>query len=149
MFLNQNHFADQEKLFPNGIPECGTDALRFTLLSHNIKSHFINFDANECHTNKLFFNKIWQATRFVVAAHQKWSFEDSTHWTEKSLTTMDRWILSRLAQTVKIVDEAMNVYQFHIATAALRTFFYQNMCDVYLVKYLIVVASSFTPEFLL
>lgn len=28
----------QEKLFPQGIPECGTDALRFTLLSHNTKS---------------------------------------------------------------------------------------------------------------
>lgn len=26
------------KMFPKGIPECGTDALRFTLCSHNIKS---------------------------------------------------------------------------------------------------------------
>lgn len=28
----------QRKLFPQGIPECGSDALRFTLVSHNIKS---------------------------------------------------------------------------------------------------------------
>lgn len=34
----------QRKMFPAGIPECGADALRFTLCSHNIKSHFINFD---------------------------------------------------------------------------------------------------------
>lgn len=27
----------QKKLFPNGIPECGVDALRFTLCSHNVK----------------------------------------------------------------------------------------------------------------
>lgn len=31
--------ADQTKLFPNGIPECGADALRFTLCSHNLKSN--------------------------------------------------------------------------------------------------------------
>lgn len=31
--LNANN-----KLFPNGIPECGADALRMTLSSHNIKS---------------------------------------------------------------------------------------------------------------
>lgn len=27
-----------KKMFPNGIPECGADALRMTLCSHNIKS---------------------------------------------------------------------------------------------------------------
>jgi valyl-tRNA synthetase len=35
----------QKKMFPSGIPECGTDALRFTLCSHNVKSEsrIINF----------------------------------------------------------------------------------------------------------
>lgn len=33
--LNANN-----KLFPNGIPECGADALRMTLSSHNIKSWY-------------------------------------------------------------------------------------------------------------
>ncbi|KAJ8975896.1 hypothetical protein NQ317_011367 [Molorchus minor] len=28
----------QKKMFPQGIPECGSDALRFTLISHNIKN---------------------------------------------------------------------------------------------------------------
>ena len=32
--------AMNKKLFSNGIPECGVDALRLTLLSHNIKSKF-------------------------------------------------------------------------------------------------------------
>lgn len=57
--------------FPNGIPECGTDALRFTLCSHNITSRLINFDVTERNTNKLFFNKIWQATRFTLGAYEK------------------------------------------------------------------------------
>lgn len=32
-----------KKMFPNGIPECGTDALRMTLCSRNIKSEFVIF----------------------------------------------------------------------------------------------------------
>lgn len=121
-------------MFPAGIPACGTDALRFTLCTHNIRSHFIAFDATECHTNKLFFNKIWQATRFTLAAQAKWSVgPDSTDNadTVRPLTTMDRWILHRLATTVRIVHTAMDAFQFHVATAALKTFFYQNLCDVY------------------
>lgn len=123
---------DQAKLFPQGIAECGTDALRLTLCSHNIKSHFIAFDANECYTNKLFFNKIWQATRFTVAARQKWSVGEVVAPELARLSRMDRWILSRLAHTVTTIEVAMEQFQFHIATAALKTFFYQNLCDVYL-----------------
>lgn len=136
--------VDQANHFPNGIPECGTDALRFTLLSHNIKSHFINFEANECYTNKLFFNKVWQATRFTVAAHQKWKFVDGDHWQYSSLSTMDRWILSRLARSMQTIDRAMDLFQFHVAIAAFKTFFYHNLCDVYLVSTLIKTFSEFS-----
>lgn len=33
---------NQKKMFPQGIPECGSDSLRFTLLSHNVKSKLNN-----------------------------------------------------------------------------------------------------------
>lgn len=131
-------------MFPSGIPACGTDALRFTLCSHNIRSHFIAFDATECHTNKLFFNKIWQATRFTLAAHHKWSVPVAAHASDQQpaidrpstaapvqLTAMDLWILHRLATTVRTVRSAMSAFQLHVATGALKTFFYQNLCDVY------------------
>lgn len=129
----------QKKLFPNGIPECGTDALRFTLCSHNIKNHFINFDANECHANKLFFNKIWQAVRYTIMVHTKLGIEILTEingidlMLNYDLTLMDKWILSRLYDTVNIVNNAVAEYNFHLACAALRTFFYANLCDIYLV----------------
>ncbi|XP_055607364.1 valine--tRNA ligase [Uranotaenia lowii] len=126
--------AGQRKMFPNGIPECGTDALRFTLCSSNIKNHFINFNIQECHTNKLFFNKIWQAVRYTLSSVEK--FNQAELWLQRSekdsLSEMDQWILSRLSNTMVTFESAMKTFNFHLATAALKTFFYNNFCDVYL-----------------
>ncbi|XP_065090132.1 valine--tRNA ligase [Ochlerotatus camptorhynchus] len=123
--------AGQRKMFPNGIPECGTDALRFTLCSSNIKNHFINFNVQECYTNKLFFNKIWQATRYTLGCAEKFD-PKGKQLSKDSLTEMDRWILSRLSNTIASFRSALESYNFHLATAALKTFFYSNFCDVYL-----------------
>ncbi|CAH1987427.1 unnamed protein product, partial [Acanthoscelides obtectus] len=123
----------QRKMFPEGIPECGADALRFTLLSHNVKSHFINFDVKECHTNKLFCNKIWQATKFTRISFG--SVLDEQQLKEipfNELTLMDRWILSRISVMVDEVNSGLENYNFHVSTSALKNFLYYDFCDVYL-----------------
>lgn len=124
----------QKKMYPYGIKECGTDALRFTLCSYNIKNHFISFDIVDCHTNKLFFNKIWQATRYSIqfADRLKLNVGSLNNVSNLKLSEMDLWILSRLGNTLKIVNSSLEDYNFHLATAALKTFFYSNLCDVYL-----------------
>lgn len=126
----------QQKLFPNGIPECGTDALRFTLCSQDIKSHFVNFDVNTCHANSRFFNKIWQATRYTITSHERFNLHvrDIVELKHVQLSDMDRYILSRLSNAILRIDNAMDSYNLHIATAALRSFFYGDLCDVYLVS---------------
>uniref|UniRef100_A0A182T9B4 valine--tRNA ligase n=1 Tax=Anopheles maculatus TaxID=74869 RepID=A0A182T9B4_9DIPT len=132
--------AGQRKMFPSGIPECGIDALRFTLCSSNVKNHFIHFNVQEAHTNKLFFNKIWQATRYTLGCTDRFGgalngvdqTSEELRKQAEQLTLMDRWILSRLGRTVQQCREAFESYNFHLATAALKTFFYSNFCDVYL-----------------
>ncbi|KAJ8954030.1 hypothetical protein NQ318_004323 [Aromia moschata] len=133
----QRAVRGQKKMFPQGIPECGSDALRFTLLSHNIKNHFINFDVNECHTNKLFCNKIWQATKFVRLWFDAVSEEQTlrnSDVAETPLSPMDKWILSRLSFMVDTVNEGLENFDFHVSTAALKNFLYYDFCDVYLVS---------------
>ncbi|XP_017049707.1 valine--tRNA ligase [Drosophila ficusphila] len=126
--------AGMTKMFPNGIQECGTDALRFTLMSHNIKSHFISFDVNACYTNKLFLNKIWQAMRFTLGSAKGLGISLQQFETLEgvNLGMWDRWIIGRLAETLSICSQSYNNYNFHLATAALKNFFYQNLCDIYL-----------------
>jgi valyl-tRNA synthetase len=122
----------QKKMFPSGIPECGTDALRFTLCSHNVKNHFINFDVQECYTNKLFCNKIWQATRFTNSAMDKMAPDSLKPTKFDELAVMDRWILSRLSHLVQVSKESLQMYDFHVTTASIKDFLYFNFCDVYL-----------------
>ncbi|XP_017490043.1 PREDICTED: valine--tRNA ligase isoform X1 [Rhagoletis zephyria] len=123
-----------QKMFPKGIQQCGTDALRFTLCSHNIKNHFINFDVAECYTNKLFLNKIWQATRYTLGAAEKLNLSLSEIETLENCTLgkWDRWILSRLSDTLTTVAQSIDQYDLHMATSAIKQFFYNSLCDVYL-----------------
>lgn len=127
----QRSIEGQKKQFPNGIPECGIDALRFTLLSHNIKSHFIHFDVNECVANKLFFNKIWQATKYTLKAIAFVNVQ-TLNVNTLELTNMDKWILSKLGHMVTSVESGMETHNYHFATSAVKKFFYSNFCDVYL-----------------
>ncbi|XP_072386333.1 probable valine--tRNA ligase, cytoplasmic [Diabrotica undecimpunctata] len=123
----------QKKMFPQGIPECGSDALRFTLVSHNIKNMYINFDVSECYTNKLFCNKIWQATKFT----KHWFAEVSGRQELKTvdfdqLTDVDYWILSKLTFMIDKVIDGIEDFDFYICTNALKNFLYFEFCDIYL-----------------
>ncbi|XP_045508026.1 valine--tRNA ligase, mitochondrial 1 [Colias croceus] len=114
-----------------GIPECGVDALRFTLLSQDVKSNFITFDVHQCFANKLFCNKIWQSIKYMQLSFAKLK-EIDEEITHDDLTYFDKWILSRLSEMVEKVNSSMDTNEFHTATKALRTFIYNEFCDVYL-----------------
>ena len=57
----------QKKQFPEGIPECGTDALRFTLLNFTTaNARDINLDVLRINGYRTFCNKMWQTTQFAL-----------------------------------------------------------------------------------
>ena len=51
--------------FGEGIPVCGSDALRFGLLSYMVQSRSINLDIKKIINLRQFCNKIWQSYKFV------------------------------------------------------------------------------------
>ncbi|KAJ9585757.1 hypothetical protein L9F63_002452, partial [Diploptera punctata] len=124
----------QKKLFPKGIAECGVDALRFTLCSMNVKNHSNSFDMQQCFANKLFCNKIWQASKYVMMCVDKVPSALNCDLVERraALSSLDRWILSRGAHMVSEVQRGLHHADFHISTSALRTFIYSEICDFYL-----------------
>jgi valyl-tRNA synthetase len=58
--------VQKTKEFPNGIPECGTDALRFSLLSYMIQSN-INLDVKRVVGYRNFCNKLWNINKFALS----------------------------------------------------------------------------------
>ncbi|XP_077447496.1 valine--tRNA ligase, mitochondrial [Stigmatopora argus] len=122
----------QRKDFPLGIPQCGTDALRFALCSHNMLGEDISLSISRVMNSRHFCNKIWQTLRFTFGVlgdntTPMGTLEETSH-----LTSMDRWICSRLYRTVAQVEKAFEEYELHSVTAALYSFWVHNLCDVYM-----------------
>lgn len=116
--------------FPNGIPECGTDALRFALCSYVAHSRDVNMNVNEVHAMRRFCNKIWQASRFAFNY-----FSEGYQPCDIDIVRLgpfDRWILGRLSETIKLVNEGFESYVLMTCTRALYSFWLNDLCDVYI-----------------
>lgn len=111
------------------IKEHGTDAMRFTLAVLAAQNHDIKLDVKFFDTYKKFANKIWNAARFALLNME--GFEEIDLRKEK-LAIEDRWILSRLARSVKTVEESIDSYDFPSAAKTIYSFFWNEFCDWYI-----------------
>uniref|UniRef100_A0AAQ5Y1C5 Valine--tRNA ligase, mitochondrial n=1 Tax=Amphiprion ocellaris TaxID=80972 RepID=A0AAQ5Y1C5_AMPOC len=116
----------QTKDFPNGIPQCGTDALRFALCSHKIQGEDISLSIPQVLGSRHFCNKMWQTLRFTLGV-----LGDNTAPCFP-LSSMDRWICSRLHSTVVQCEHAFKAYELHTVTSTLYSFWVHSLCDVYM-----------------
>ncbi|XP_073973924.1 valine--tRNA ligase, mitochondrial-like isoform X2 [Rhodnius prolixus] len=129
----QTAIAVINETYPNGIPKCGADSLRFTLLSQKIKNTNVNFDVKECYANKLFCNKLWQAAKFALYWSDKLGIERQNYTPNlTNLSLMDRWILNRLSRMVDVVNNTLEMNEFHVSTAGIKSFFFTDLCGVYI-----------------
>jgi len=121
--------------YPEGIPECGADALRFGLLKYTIQGRDINLDIGQIVGHRQFCNKLWQATQFVLLNLQSYTHTGTMTDLIASLagaTGKDKWILSRLNATIIAVTEAMKDYQFSAACQATYDLWQKDFCDNYI-----------------
>ncbi len=76
-----------------------------------------------------FCNKLWNACRFAFMNLEGYTPGPVA---ESELQVEDRWVLSRLATTVREVTTMLDRYQFDQATRAVREFTWNEFCDWYL-----------------
>ncbi|CAG6014988.1 unnamed protein product [Menidia menidia] len=122
----------QKSDYPSGIPECGTDALRFALCAYTSQGRDINLDVNRILGYRHFCNKLWNAVKFAMK-----TLGDDFIPTEKAQmcgeeSVSDRWILSRLSAAVSLCDAGFKAYDFPAITTAIYNFWLYELCDIYL-----------------
>ncbi|CAK9815121.1 Valine--tRNA ligase [Anthophora plagiata] len=103
----------QKRDYPQGIPECGTDALRFALCAYTMQGRNINLDILRVQGYRFFCNKIWNAAKFSLAY-----LDSDLDYSDVQLTNNDiqddnlvgagNWYENTLKETC--VQEALNNY---------------------------------------
>jgi valyl-tRNA synthetase len=130
------------KDYPQGISQCGSDALRFGMCDYTRQPDGINMNANKIKVFRHFANKLWNAIKFF-------QLYQPTNWKPPvidpgspssppgpsglpSLTVMERWILSRLTMTINQCHQAFHNYRLFEATEALYQFWWEDLCDIFI-----------------
>lgn len=122
-----------KKLFPEGIPSMGADALRFTMASYASLGRSVNFDFKRAEGYRNFCNKIWNATNFVLMNTENQDCGYGATATEpRGYSFPDMWIIGRLNQTIEQVTQTYETYRFDLAAETLYSFVWNDYCDWYL-----------------
>ena len=126
----------QKKAFPNGIPACGSDALRFGLLTYTVSGKNVNLDIDRIVGYRQFCNKLWNAVKFTLNFALGESFVPKVEQIHPNaqLPFQCRWILSRLDTCTEVCNESLStgVYNFAQCTTAIYSFWLYDFCDIFL-----------------
>ncbi|OQR90137.1 valyl-tRNA synthetase [Achlya hypogyna] len=113
------------KEFPQGLPTCGTDALRLTLASYLSQGRQINMDLQRVVAARHFCNKMWNAVRYALPLLGSARRDIASERAAMSLA--DRW-----ADAVAKVNDGYGSFKLAASATAAQRFFIQELCDVYI-----------------
>ncbi len=117
----------------------GTDAMRFTLAIMAMPGSDLPFKIDRMVGYRAFANKIWNAARFLLLNlpdnFTPVTFEEMENLLEKSpelFTLPERWILHRLNEVIKKVNDDLEKFIFFEPANELYHFFWHEFCDWYI-----------------
>ncbi|RGM26230.1 valine--tRNA ligase [Ligilactobacillus salivarius] len=112
------------------IDKYGADALRWFLSNGSAPGQDVRFSYTKMDAAWNFINKIWNASRFVIMnldSDVELSLPEASEW-----QLADKWILSRLNDTVRDVTRLFDSFEFGEAGRALYNFIWNDFCDWYI-----------------
>lgn len=112
------------------IEKYGADALRWFLSNGSAPGQDVRFSYEKMDAAWNFINKIWNASRFVLMNVEGISAADLHLDGQKSVA--DRWILTRLNETIEKVTHLFDRFEFGEAGRNLYNFIWDDFCDWYI-----------------
>lgn len=117
------------------IEKYGADALRFNFLAHLYSGKDMKFSEQRLEGYRNFMNKIWNASRFTLTNLQDFQVPaDGVKAlpNKNNISMFDQWILFKLQEVEKTVDQALENERFSDAAMALYQFTWNQFCDWYI-----------------
>jgi valyl-tRNA synthetase len=109
----------------------GADAFRMGILRQmRLEGQEIRFQESRCEEARNFNNKIWNATRYVLSLPEGLP-RAMTLPKAADLTVADKWILTRLHETIASISERFDAFDFGNAADAIWRFVWYEFCDWY------------------
>lgn len=112
------------------IDQYGADALRLTLMTGNAPGNDMRFYMERVEASRNFANKVWNASRFIMMNLEK--AEAPAEIDLETLTSADKWILSKVNTLAKDVTENLDKYELGIAVQKVYDFIWEEFCDWYI-----------------
>ncbi|MCM3765462.1 valine--tRNA ligase [Neobacillus niacini] len=112
------------------IDKYGADALRYFLSTGSSPGQDLRYSTEKVEATWNFANKIWNASRFALMNMNGLTYEEIDFSGEKSVA--DKWILTRLNETIEHVTKLSERYEFGEVGRALYNFIWDDFCDWYI-----------------
>ncbi|KAG4304211.1 hypothetical protein PORY_002392 [Pneumocystis oryctolagi] len=109
----------------------GSDSLRFALIDYTKQSRQINMDIANISSAKYICSKLWNATRFFLYQMKHYNLK-TVDINLISMYIFDRYIISRLKETIDACNMGFELRKFSEVTDCLRKFIVYDLCSVYI-----------------
>ncbi|CAF2254456.1 unnamed protein product [Brassica rapa] len=121
----------QQTDFPDGISECGVDALRFALVSYTAQSEKINLDILRVVGYRQWCNKLWNAVRFALIRLGD-GYAPTMVLSPETMPLSCQWILSELNKTISKTVESLDAFDLSEAANTVYAWWQYQFCDVFI-----------------
>jgi valyl-tRNA synthetase len=112
------------------IDQYGADSLRYFLSTGSSPGQDLRFSMEKVESTWNFANKIWNASRFALMNMNGMTYDEIDLTGEKSVA--DKWILTRLNETIETVTRLSDRYEFGEVGRVLYNFIWDDFCDWYI-----------------
>ncbi|MCM3316885.1 valine--tRNA ligase [Rummeliibacillus stabekisii] len=112
------------------ISQYGADSLRYFLATGSSPGQDLRYTTEKVEAVWNFSNKIWNASRFALMNMDGMTYEEIDLTGEKSVA--DKWILTRLNETIEEVTRLADKYEFGEVGRHLHSFIWDDFCDWYI-----------------